>query len=258
MKTVIYYFTGTGNSLDISKSLQKLLTGCNLISIPSIVNNNEIIINADCAGIVFPVYWLGPPLIVNRFLDKIKPNPDIYLFCINTFGGFNGQSVWLVNEKLKEKDMSLNAGFSIWMPGNNQTHYKPMPSFLQNIQFKKKDKKIKKIADIIKSRKKNKIKKNIHSPDFLIKSMYGDFIKKCNKMDNNFWVDDSCSRCGICKKICPVNNISITEDSIKWNNRCEFCLACIQWCPNKSIQFNNKTLHRVRYQNPGINIKEMF
>ncbi len=258
MNAIIYYFTGTGNSLNVAKDLHKKLTNCQLINIASLEKQNVVNIESDIVGIIYPVYWLGPPAIVNRFIDKINASSSTYFFAACTFGAANGQSIWLLNKRLEKKGLKLNSGFSICMPANCQAHYKPTPKIIQKIEFRNKNKKIKKITKIVNSLKTLKIKKNLRYPDFVINKFYNGFLNKCNKTDNDFWIDSSCNNCKICEKICPVDNITITVNNIKWNNRCEFCLACLQWCPQKAIQYKKNTLHKLRYQNPEVTLNEML
>jgi len=39
-----------------------------------------------------------------------------------------------------------------------------------------------------------------------------------------------------------------------WGNHCEACLACIQRCPTKAIDYNHKTQARKRYINPNVKL----
>ena len=56
LKTLIYYFTGTGNSLAIALELAARL-GADLQAMKVVVDNDEIEIKGvDCLGLVFPVY----------------------------------------------------------------------------------------------------------------------------------------------------------------------------------------------------------
>jgi len=67
-KKTIFYFSGTGNSLQVSKDIAEQLGDIELISIPNIINNDIIQVQAESIGIVFPVYMLGLPLIVEDFI----------------------------------------------------------------------------------------------------------------------------------------------------------------------------------------------
>ncbi|MCK5773172.1 MAG: flavodoxin family protein, partial [Thermoplasmata archaeon] len=70
----LYYFTGTGNSLWVAKQLAKQLSNFSIEPIANLLSDNKKIENpdSDMIGLVFPVYIFGPPLIVNRFINKLK------------------------------------------------------------------------------------------------------------------------------------------------------------------------------------------
>ena len=53
--------------------------------------------------------------------------------------------------------------------------------------------------------------------------------------DAAFAVDDRCNGCGLCVRVCPVNNIVIADGRPSWQHRCENCLACTNWCPQEAI-----------------------
>ena len=92
MSTEIYYFTGTGNSLVLARSIVEKTNG-KLISIPSVMDKQSIYIDADTVGIVFPCYLsqlYGIPLIVERFIRKlVNINSIEYLFAVCSFGGYS-------------------------------------------------------------------------------------------------------------------------------------------------------------------------
>lgn len=56
----------------------------------------------------------------------------------------------------------------------------------------------------------------------------------------------------------PANNIVMHDRKPKWEHQCESCLACMQWCPQKSIQYKKATVKRGRYHNPQINVSELI
>jgi Heterodisulfide reductase, subunit A and related polyferredoxins len=74
----------------------------------------------------------------------------------------------------------------------------------------------------------------------------------------NFNVNNKCTGCASCKKICPVDNIQMKNEQPNWEKRCEQCMACIQWCPSQAIQYANKTEKRNRYHNPEVKISDMI
>lgn len=79
MEAEVYYFSGTGNSLAVAREIAEEING-QLNSIASLINEEQIIVDADILGIVFPVYHQGLPLIVRRFINKIENIEQQYIF----------------------------------------------------------------------------------------------------------------------------------------------------------------------------------
>ena len=73
-KTVLYYFTATGNSLAAAQELGSLLEDSLLVPIVS-ANGEECSKETQRIGLVTPVYHLGLPRIVADF-------------CVNTLAVF--------------------------------------------------------------------------------------------------------------------------------------------------------------------------
>ncbi len=50
----------------------------------------------------------------------------------------------------------------------------------------------------------------------------------------------------------------LTDGIPQWQHKCQHCLACINFCPENSIQFGEKTLKTGRYHHPEIKLKEII
>ena len=77
-------------------------------------------------------------------------------------------------------------------------------------------------------------------------------------MEASFHFDEKCDGCGVCSRICPVNNIKIVDNPPSWQHHCERCLACLQWCPKEAIQFEKISLGRKRYHHPDVESSDMM
>ena len=44
-----------------------------------------------------------------------------------------------------------------------------------------------------------------------------------------------CTGCGVCIEICPVEAISIVDNTAHVNEECMSCGACVQECPREAI-----------------------
>ena len=51
-----------------------------------------------------------------------------------------------------------------------------------------------------------------------------------------YTVNDDCIRCGICEKVCPANNIAVTDDGVRFSDHCEVCYSCLHNCPQSAIR----------------------
>ncbi|MGL4934153.1 MAG: flavodoxin domain-containing protein [Cetobacterium sp.] len=82
MKT-IYYFSGTGNTLYLAKYLKENCS-YNLVNI-STLKNKEVLLSGE-VGLLFPVYAMGIPKIVEEFLKRIQIK-KVRLFRILSYAG---------------------------------------------------------------------------------------------------------------------------------------------------------------------------
>jgi ferredoxin len=278
MKTVIYYFSGTGNSFIVARDIADRLNG-ELISIPSVINNENISADAEVIGIVFPVYnavCQGMPVMVKNFANKLINLHSKYIFTVCTCLGWSNVTINKLSSIIKARGGKLSAGFSVTMPDNSS----PVSKERQLKLFDKWKNKLETISGYIESRRTGKFenptimnlimipflsagkKKTIELYSHLAKEnasdlSYDDLI---HFSDKSFTVDNKCNGCGICKRICPANDIDIIDKKPVWRNRCESCLACVNWCPqnaiNGSIVSVNKT--PTGYHHPGVKLSNMF
>ena len=249
MTTGVYYFSGTGNSLKIAKDLAAELRDAELISIARVINS-EPKVNYEKIGIVFPVYMWGLPVIVSDFLKKLKDSKS-YFFAVATYGGFPGATIVQAAKLLRANGIKLSSGFTVRMPGNYTPMYGAIPEGKQRKMFEEAEKKVRTIAEFVRSAKTNKLEKSFPLVNWLFSNKFYSFAAPhIHEMDKRFWADDKCTACGICEKVCPVSNITIANGKPAWHNRCQQCLACLQWCPAEAIQYGKSTEGRTRYRHP--------
>lgn len=258
MATQLYYFTGTGNTLVVATLLKNNLAEATLTPIASLKDKDIIETNADTVGFVFPVYCGGPPKIVKEFVTKLNiKNPNAYIFTATTATSQVGGTYNIVNNILKEKSLKLSSGFNIKMPGNYTVFYGAVSDKKQYKYFQKAQQNIDKALDIITNKKTTKM------PTVpVLGAFFGWFYKISSKkfanLDKLFFADQNCNGCGICAKVCPVNNIKMEDNKPVWLHKCEQCFACLQWCPKTAIQAGKITTGRKRYHHPDINVNDVI
>jgi ferredoxin len=253
MKNVIYYFTGTGNSLAIAQKIAAALEDCEVLSIASLKDTPTIAPVADRVGIVCPVYFLGLPLMVADFVGRFDRSRAGYTFAVVNFGGNGSEPALRQLDTLirRQDEHGLDAGFSVKMPGNYILMYDPPPGKKQEEIFALADRRL---AEMIPAIGRCEHQKLPWSPvGSLIHAVaYPWFVSHARAKAREFTVTDACTSCGICAAICPAKNIDLLEGRPVWKDRCELCLGCIHICPAQAIQAGKKTVGRPRYRNPTI------
>ncbi len=259
MQTTIYYFTGTGNSLKIAKDLAQKLEECELIPIAKVWQTEDLESTSEKIGFIFPLYYSGLPKIVYDFIDKIDLSKSNYFFAVITSGGDIKEFPLQQLEKiLKTKLKTLSAGFIIIMPNNYIIGFDIHSEESQKRFFGRAINQVEKISEIVKDKKQN-LNQEIFVKNLSRSERFNqNFRNEVNESDKSFYADDSCSSCGICEHVCPVNNIKLVEGIPEWQHNCQQCLACINFCPEKSIQFGTETLKTGRYHHPEITLQEII
>ena len=257
IKTIIYYFSGTGNSLYLATELSRRLQDCQVVPIAKMWNQSSIVTEAESIGIVSPIYFWGLPSIVAEFANKADFSKASYRFAVLNCGGMFGRAMTYLRDIFRNKASELNAGFKVVMPGNYIPMYDTPDNQAQQKTLKKAVAKIEKIVPLVKAQQSSMENDNIFlkliSPLF-----YNRWLKSVHQRDTKFHIGENCNSCGICKLVCPVNNIKLVDQKPHWLHRCEQCFACLHFCPEETIQYGTKTTGRRRYHNPFTTVKDII
>jgi len=259
MKTILYYFTGTGNSLKVAEDLAKELEDAELVPVVRLLNKNSVSVSADRIGIIFPVYMWGLPIIIKDFIKKLDMDMATYIFGIVTYGGFPAATLKQLNNLLKGKGLKLSSGFGLHLPGNYTPLYEAIAEEKQRKLFSEEKRKINQIAKFIGEGRRGKIESNFSLINMIFSGLiYTVSASKIPRMDAGFWLNEKCNSCEVCARVCPVNNIEMLEGKPKWLHHCQQCLACLHWCPQEAIELGKKTPGRKRYQHPEITTADIM
>jgi ferredoxin len=251
---MIFYFTGTGNSLMIAKRLAEGLNDT-LVSITAATKENQytfVLKENENIGIVVPVYFYTIPTIVSAFLSKlnINGNKPGSVFLVLNCGGSPGYSDRSVEKALRTHSISLEYRFVITMPDNYILLYETQNKEKQTEIIDRAEKEIHTIIDTIANGKENDNPMRRGPLPALLSCIAPIFYTQGRKT-KGFYVTDRCTHCGLCEKNCPSKAIRIVEGSPTWvTDQCVFCLGCLHRCPGEAIQYGKNTSKRKRYVNP--------
>jgi ferredoxin len=257
MKTLIYFYTGTGNSLWTAKKLSEQLENTEL-SPMTLTGKGSIHPQAENIGLIFPVHIWGMPSLVIDFVNRLKVKPAKYYFAIAVNAGQVAATLLQLKKMMQARGLNLSAGFSINLPSNYIPWGGAPAQEKQQKKFNEALVKIGLISAIIKAQEARNPDKGPLWQNILFSALYRMSFPQIPKMDKSFWADAKCTGCMICEKICPVQNILMTEGKPAWQHHCEQCFACLQWCPEESIQYGKNTKEKKRYHHPEIKLQDML
>lgn len=259
---MIFYFSGTGNSLEAAKSIGNY-NDERLISISKKMNSKDGIFeytlkNNEIIGFVFPVYAWAPPKMVLEFIEKIKFNNynNNYVFSVATCGANIGNTMKVLDNYLKKKGIELNSGFSLVMPSNYIIMGDIDSKEVETKKLKSAEETLKNINTIIKEKRVGIFQIEKGFLPGMITSIINHLFNKHPMNTKKFNVTDKCTGCGLCERVCNAKTIKVKEKP-EWGDKCTQCLACINLCPVKAIEYGKNTQNKGRYKNPNINISEM-
>lgn len=257
MNTTIFYFSGTGNSQKVAKDIATELNNAEVVSIADSAEK-ETICDSPNIGFVFPVYSFGLPVMVAKFIKKLKAsNSNPYFFAFSTYRDKPGGAIFQTQKLLKSNGYKLSAGFNICMPGNYLLIYEADTALLQKKKFKLLEESLNEKIELIKDKNTLIEKTPLRNLIFQFGISYPIMAKAFRHMDRLFWVDENCNGCAVCKRVCPADNIVIKDNKPVFLHKCEQCVACINWCPTGALQCTKKTIGRQRYHHPDIKLNDI-
>jgi ferredoxin len=249
-KNIIFYFSGTGNSLKVAKDIAAVIQDCELISMG---NPHKSSGTYERIGIVYPNYASGMPTVVERFVKALdlSENKSSFVFAVCTSGSGTVGGITKISKIIGDKGGKLSYYESIRCFGNYVGLY-AMGSEADNKAKAQSQATKQVIKDIQSFAVKSPAKNNP------MELMHGPFMKLLLSKEKGFNVSDACNGCATCSKICPVGNIKMLDGKPTFLHHCEQCMACVQWCPKQAINYKDKTQNRGRYHHPDITLEDMI
>lgn len=259
MKTVLYYFTGTGNSLAVAKKIAATLGDTELVPVAMLAETSgEIVPSAERVGIVCPVYFAGLPVMVAEVAGRLRLSGAARVFAVITHGGGGGAAALRQLDGILRRHASRgpDAGYSIMMPGNYILMYESPQGTKREEILAAADREIARITEEIRQDTTTDLPRSL--PTQIIYTLaYGWFASHARGKDREFSVADTCTACGTCVAVCPARNIRLVDKKPVFRHRCEVCCACIHACPVQAINAGPKTAARQRYRNPSVTVADL-
>ena len=232
MKSIIYWFSGTGHSLEAAREIGRELGD----EVRKISTSPE---GADLReygriGFVFPVYAWGMPELVERFIGSSRFGKDSYIWAAAMSGGNQGPALKGCARAVRKSGGRLRAGFALKRPLTEEDGESTgLIKIMQNVSRAR--------PGLLKDRKEEIVRiigeGAFRRPEgvrplgnFFGSILHAPAVKAFLSQDKAFFQTESCNGCGVCVQICPVGNLSLNDGKLNWAGRCQQCYACLAGC----------------------------
>ena len=253
--SVLYWFSGSGNSLVVATALGKALGGVTLV--PLVQALRQQVTPARVVGIVFPVYAFGLPNIVRRLLESVPLEADPYVFTVATPGAIPGSVHREAEAVLGRRGVALAAGWSVLMPESFSPLRIRLSPHRATAVLRRVASRVADIAQAVQERRRGVRQDSLPPTAWAGAAIHRAAARFFPTAGSGFRVADHCAACGLCARVCPVGNVAVDEGRPVWGSRCEWCFACLQWCPVGAIETTGLATNRLRYHHPAVKAEQI-
>jgi len=280
MSAVIYYFSGTGNSLHVARELERRIPESTLSPIVCLLRRQRIEPEAESVGFVFPNFCMTLPIPFLDFLQKIDLAAAGYLFAVCTRGGTTSDEAFAYLDQLLQKQgRRLDAQLSITMPWN-------APIGKENLTGEATEERVTQLEAVMHEKldlfSERVLAQEAYVPPdtdagydvpawarliyaLLPKSLNYGLHRRLYQNVVCFYSDRACVGCGTCQEVCLSGKIELVDGRPVWSDsiECYACFACINFCPRQAIQVESRfpieshTEETARYHHPSVTPREI-
>ena len=238
---MIYYFSGTGNSQWVAKTLASK-TGDQVTRIVKKTVQPVTVHAGETLGLVFPIYAWNIPRMVSDFVKNIFIEKGAYMFAVCTCGSEAGYAMRVLSMRLPTDNV-----WSVKMPDNYIVAFHTESDDVALEKVRAAAKQLDEIAQSIREKQSGAYHVNKGTFPLVKTFVAGHLFRRYALSAKPFRSTWACNGCGKCARECPTENIRVADDMPFWSDTCEQCLACIHKCPQHAIEYGKSTEKHGRY-----------
>lgn len=248
---MVLYFSASGNSRFIAESAARSLQD-------DCVCLNEKIKNRDfgrlCSDtpfiLVCPVFAWRIPRIVEEYLQYTALSGNDRVYLLMTTCGSSGNTGSYGEKLFRSLGKRWMGWYTFYMPGS-------YVAFMENPDLKhakemnrRAKEQLSELLPVIERGEKLSSFRVTLAGRFMSRAA-NPFFYRFIIGRPGFYATDDCVGCGECSRVCPLNNIEMTDGRPGWGNTCTHCMACVHRCPKRAVEFRKVSVGKNRYYNKG-------
>jgi ferredoxin len=273
MKLLFLYFSGTGNTDYVTRYLARKLGVTSVeLEMRSIERQPaDQVSGFDLLAVGFPVYACDSPDFFQSYLGLLPPGGGRGALAYCTKGAFAGGAVRRNLQRLTARGYVPLPGGSVTMPGTDGLALLPKNSRMARMALEKDfdhlkdadrlaEQWVRVISDLQDGSPVETLRMPLSSrvsvalSDRLWAFLYetaGDYAR------GRLRADQRCEGCGLCVRICPVDNVEHLGGRPVFGDYCVLCMRCIHACPQEAIQIGKATENKFRWRGPKGDFKPL-
>ncbi len=247
---MILYFTGTGNSEFVAKTMAKDLEDT-VVDVAQLIKKGEhpTFVSETPYIFVSPVYAWRFPRLFERWLYQCRFEGNRQAYFVLTCGDSIGAASNYVKKMAKKAGFDYMGTAAVVMPENYIVMFQAPSQEEEPDIIEKGEVAAHALCQYIGKGLPFETVKNTfagHLCSDLVTPMFYTFYIGAKK----FYTTDACISCGKCRDDCMLNNIALVDNKPVWGKNCTHCMSCISKCPKAAIEYGKHTKGLRRYTFP--------
>ena len=244
MKTLIIYFSQTGNTRKIAECIRDGIVNvtdrCDTKTLKDVDAN--LLLDYDLVGLGAPVFYYKEPFNVRDFIEALPDLKDQHWFVFCTHGNVIGNFFPSITRRLKQRGAIVMGFHNTY--ANITVPFYPKPSYTSGHpdaedleQAKNFGRNIARLSPKITDKNSALIPEPAPvSSEEWIQDSNNLTEEVLDQVLPKLFIDaDTCIQCHECEQNCPVQGIDIDADPPRIQNPCIYCWRCVNVCPTLSI-----------------------
>lgn len=244
---MVLFFSGTGNSKYAAQRAAAAL-GDTLLCMNDRIKaqDHSPVETGGRLVIVTPTYAWRIPRLVRDWLLRTELVGAEYAWFIMTCGSEIGNAGRYNRELCQEKAIEYRGTAQIVMPENYIAMFNAPQAEKARQIVANAEPAIDRAAAAIRSGQSFPPARN-NLYDRFMSGPVNPIFYSCFVKADAFTAGEACVGCGQCAARCPTNNITLQDGRPVWGRNCTHCMACICYCPAKTIEYGKKSIGKPRY-----------